>query len=393
MVDTGTDVDAEAGDRPGPTAGPVREAAAAAADLREAYDDLAAVEARIADLGRERVEAAADRYRNAVRVLDDYEEDAVGTGDFGAYVQFESAFEAATDVDEDALAADAFAAANEAVDKRRLSESDFEAAREHLEDARDYVRLLERRDEALDEYRRARRDANAALSELDDRVDELADLADAAEADLDAPVDRLREPIAGYNEAVETDFRRFKKDESARALFDLLERAGAAPLIDVDEPPTDLTEYVAEYPAAEEPVPDLLEYADYSQSKLDHYVEDPGALRRAVAVHRTYLERLDGEPFTLAWPPKPAEELRYRVEELIPVVSRFAEEETVATLRDVLTATRDDDYERIREAATVRAELDDEELALVASGAVHDRLAEARAVRDLVRDVLAETER
>ncbi|OYR52514.1 hypothetical protein [Halorubrum sp. Ea8] len=372
---------------------PVAEAGEAAARLRERYDELRGIEGRIADLGRERVEAAADTYRRAHRVLDEYEEDAVGSGDFEAYVRFEGEFANAVDVDDDALAADAFAAADEAVDKKRLSERDFEAAREALEPAGEYVDLLADRDEALDDYRIARRDAREAKKRLAARLDELREVAAMADADLDADVDRLREPVETYNEAVRESFDEFYKSASAREAFSFLDRADATPFVDVDVPPTDLADYVAEYEAGEEPLPTLLKYADYSNSKLEHYVDDPGALRTAVAVHRTYIERLDGEPLTLDWPPAAGDELAYEIDELIPLVSRVADDDTVATLRAVRDLARDDEYERLRRAAEVRDALDDPELELVRTGAVDDRVREAERTLEIAEDVLAETER
>ncbi|SEH49531.1 hypothetical protein SAMN05192561_10387 [Halopenitus malekzadehii] len=370
---------------------PVAAAATAAAELRERYDERRSIESRIDEVGRDRVEAAADAYRRAVRVLDRYEEDATGTGDFGSYVRFEGEFEAATDVDDDVPAGEAFAAANEAVDKRRLSESDFDAAREALEPAGEYVSLLEERDEAVDEYRRARHDASEARDQLADHLADREAVADRDHVDLDAPVDRIREPVERYNEAIQDDFEEFLKTESTREVFALLETADRYPLVEIDQPPRDLREYAADHAAGEEPLPTLLEYADYSQSKLDHYVDDPGALRTAVAVHRTWIDRLDGEPFTLAWPPAPAEELRYRIKELTPLASRFADEETVALLRTVRDRTREDDYERTREAAVTRAELDEIDREMLASGEIHDRVAAARDVLDLIETVLAET--
>ncbi|WP_096390136.1 DUF7118 family protein [Halopenitus persicus] len=373
------------------TVEPVAAAASAAAELRERYDERRSIEARIDDVGRGRVEAAADAYRHAIRVLDRYEEDATGTGDFGSYVRFEGEFEAATDVDDDVPASEAFAAANEAVDKRRLSESDFDAAREALEPAGEYVSLLERRDEAVDDFRRARHDAREARDRLADHLTDREAVADRDHVDLDAPVETISEPVDAYNEAVREAFESFLRNESTREVFDLLETAERYPLVDIDQPPRDLREYAADHAAGEEPLPTLLEYADYSQSKLDHYVDDPGALRTAVAVHRTWIDRLDGEPFTLAWPPKPAEELRYRIKELTPLASRFADEETVALLRTVRDRTREDDYETIREAAVTRAELDETDRELLASGDIHDRVAAARDVLDLIETVLAET--
>ncbi|QHS18026.1 hypothetical protein GWK26_13155 [haloarchaeon 3A1-DGR] len=371
---------------------PVAAAATAAAELRERYDERTAIEDRIAEIGRDRVETAADAYRQAIRVLDRYEEDATGTGDFGSYVRFEGEFESATDVADDVPASDAFAAANEAVDKRRLSESDFDAAREALEPAGEYVTLLERRDEAVDDFRRARHDAREARDRLADHLADREAVAERDHVDLDAPVERVRDPIEDYNEAVREAFESFLKTESTREVFDLLETAERYPLVEIDQPPRDLREYAADHAAGEEPLPTLLEYADYSQSKLDHYVDDPGALRTAVAVHRTWIDRLDGEPFTLAWPPKPAEELRYRIKELTPLVSRFADEETVALLRTVRDRTREDDYETIRETAVTRAELDETDRKLLASGDIHDRVAAARDVLELIETVLEETE-
>ena len=372
---------------------PVAEAGEAAARLRERYDELRRLEDRIADLGRERVEAAADTYRRAHRVLDQYEEDAVGSGDFEAYVRFEGEFANAVDVGDDALAADAFAAADEAVDKKRLSESDFEAAREALDPAGDYVDLLADRDDAVDDYRIARKGARQARKDLVARLDELREVAGMADADLDADVDRLREPVAAYNEAVREAFDDFYKSASAREVFAFLDRADATPFVDVDVPPTDLADYVAEYEAGAEPLPTLLEYADYSNSKLEHYVDDPGALRTAVAVHRTYVERLDGESLTLDWPPAAGDELAYEIDELIPLVSRVAADETVATLRDVRDLARDDAYERLRRAAEVRDALDESELELVRTGVIDDRVREAERTLAVVKDVLAETER
>ncbi|ACM57758.1 DUF7118 family protein [Halorubrum lacusprofundi] len=377
----------------GDASDPVREAGEAAATLRERYDELARIEARIADLGRDRIETAADAYRRAHRVLDQYEEDAVGTGDFGSYVQFRGEFGEAVDAADDALAADAFAAADDAVDKRRLSETDFAAARDALEPAGNYVDLLADRDEALDDYRAARKAAREARKALDARLDDLREVAGMADADLDADVDRLREPIESYNDAVREAFDSFYKSASARDVFSFLDRADGTPFVDADVPPTDLREYVTDYDAGEEPLPTLLEYADYSNSKLEHYVDDPGALRTAVAVHRTYVERLDAEPLTLDWPPAGGDELAYEIDELIPLVSRVADDETVATLRSVRDLARDEEYDRLRRAAVVRDALDEPERGLLKRGVIDDRVREAERTVSIAEDVLAETKR
>ncbi len=371
----------------------IRDAGEAAAILRERYDELGRIETRIADLGRDRVEAAVDAYRQAHRVLDQYEEDAVGSGDFASYVRFEGAFANAVGVGDDALASDAFAAADEAVDKRRLSESDFAAAREELEPAGEYVDLLTERDDAVDAYRAARKETIDAKKALEARLDELRDVASMADADLTADVDSLRDPIEAYNDAVREAFREFYKSASAREVFAFLDRADSTPFVDADVPPTALAEYVADYAAGEEPLPTLIEYADYSNSKLEHYIDDPGALRTAVAVHRTYIERLDAEPLTIDWPPATGAELAYEIDELIPLVSRIAADETVATLRSVRDLAREEEYERLRRVAEVRDALDEPELDLLERGVIDDRLQEAERTLTLVEAVLAETDR
>ena len=371
----------------------IRHAGEAAAVLRERYDELGVIDDQIETIGEARVEAAADAYREAHRVLDQYAEDAVGTGDFGSYLEFEGRFADAVAVDADAFAANAFAAADEAVDKRRLTERDFAAAREALDPAGEAVELLEEREEAVSAFREARKAAEDARKALVGRLEELQAAASMADADVDADLGRLREPIDTYNEAVQAAFESALRERSARELFDFVERADATPFVDVDLPPADLRSYVDEHDAGTEPIPTLLEYAAYSNSKLDHYVADPGALRTAVAVHRTFLDRIDADPLKLSWPPAPGEELPYEIDELIPLVSRIADDETVATLRELREFARTDEYDRLRRAAAVRDDLDDREYELIAAGAIDDRLADAEQTLEILDAVLEETER
>ncbi|MFB6304078.1 MAG: hypothetical protein ABEH47_02845 [Haloferacaceae archaeon] len=365
----------------------------AATDLRErageAADRLDRTRAErrqareaVADRGEEDITAAADAYRQATTLLDRYEDSATGTGDFEAYVEFQEKFAGLVEgLPEDLPERDAFEAAAEAVDRRRLSDDDFAAAREALAPAAELLDLLERRDEAEERFRRARHEAREALDAVEDRIEDLERVRRLGDADLDAPVEALRDPIAAYNEAVADAFDEYERSASARALFSLLETTERYPLVDFRRPPRDLREYVAEYPAGEEPVPTLLEYADYSASKLDHYVDDPGALRARVATHRTYLERLDAAPLTVSWPPPAGDLLRMRGEELVAVVGRFADEDVVDLARTVRDLPRETDYERLREAATARAELTERQRERLREGRVEadlDRLREAR---------------
>jgi hypothetical protein len=339
------------------------------------------------------VTRAADAYREATDLLERYEEDATGTGDFQAYVEFQERFAALVErLDDDLPAREAFSEANETLDRRRLRERDFEAAREALAPAAEFVSLLERRDEAEERFRSARHEATAALSAADDRLSELADLVRLGDADLDAPVERLREPITAYNEAVTEAFESYRSEVSARRLFAFLRTTEQYPLVSFRRPPRDLAEYVEEYEAGTEPVPTLLEYADYSASKLDHYVEDPGALRARVATHRTYLERLDGEPLTVSWPPPRGDVLRIRGEELVAVVGRFAPEAVIERARRVRDLPRETDYERLRAASRARAELTERQRERLASGDLDAEREQLRARRDELAAALDATE-
>ncbi|MFB6301372.1 MAG: hypothetical protein ABEH78_00705 [Haloferacaceae archaeon] len=337
----------------------------------------------VRERGEEAVAAAADAYREATALLDRYEDSATGTGDFEAYVEFQDRFAGLVEgLDGDLPAREAFEEAAETVDQRRLSEADFAAAREALAPASELVDLLERRDEAEERFRRASHEAREALDAVEERIERLERIATLGDADLDASVERLQDPIEAYNAAVQEAFAEFRADASARTLFALLETAERYPLVDFRRPPRDLRKYVAEYPAGEEPIPTLLEYADYSTSKLEHYVEDPGALRARVATHRTYLERLDAEPLTVGWPPPEADVLRMRGEELVSLVGRFAGEATVERARRFCDLPRRTDYDRLRRSARARAELTADQRDRLREGRVSDdidRLREARA--------------
>ncbi|ADQ65864.1 hypothetical protein C499_11686 [Halogeometricum borinquense DSM 11551] len=371
--------------------------AADADTLRErllaARDAHAAAEADIESIGEESVVAAADAYRKAIRLLDNYEESAVGTGDFQAYVEFQDKFLGLVEeLPEELPDREAFEAAADRMDRRRLRERDFEGARADLEAAESYVEYLDHRTETKEELTEARRDAKLLLKDTDSRISELERLVELGEADVDAPVEHIRDPIDRYNEAVSEEFQSFKQSESAQEVLSVVEAAEWHSLVEFRSPPRDLREFVRESPDADEPIPTLLEYADYTGSKLDHYAEDPAMLQTSVAVHRTYLERLDADPLCVSFPPPSAETLRRKANELVSVLDRFASETTIAALRTVRELTRRDDYDRLRTAARARTELTDAELERLRSGAVETELHELREAHDKLADALSEAD-
>lgn len=359
--------------------------------LAEAHETYERRRERVAEIGERDLEALAEAHDRATTLLDRYESRATGTGDFEAFVTFQSVFsEHVEDLPDDLPKRDAFERAVEALDKRRLTESDFERAREILTEANEVAARLTERKAARERYREARRALVRHRKALDDRIDGLERVQRYGNVDLDAPVEQSKEPITAYDEAVRDSFARFRREESARVVLQFVVATAAYPLVSVRQPPADLCRYVEQYEAGAEPIPTLLEYSEYSASKLDHYVADPRELKRHVATHRTYLTSLDATPLEIGWPPPPPDRLWWRARELVSVVSRFAPEEVVAKLRQVRALARDRErYQRLREAARARETLDAGTRERLRSGDVGRELETLRAERERLAEALS----
>jgi hypothetical protein len=161
-------------------------------------------------------------------------------------------------------------------------------------------------------------------------------------------------------------------------------------LVDLPAPDDELLAFVRRAEVGTEPVTRLLEYADYSRSKLDHYVDDPAAIKRVVATRRTYLDRLSAAPLTVGWLPPPPATLRRQADADESVVRQFADEETVALCREVRRATRREDYGDLRRAALARDELTAEQRRLVRDGTLADEIDALEAERDRLAAALEE---
>lgn len=359
------------------------------ARLREAHDARADARAAVEDVGRERLGALQSALDDTHRLFDRYEERATGTGDFEAYVSFQDDLvDFVEDLPNDLPERDVFEGWLDDFKKRTLSTRDFDRARDDLADARDLVDRLETLRAREDAHRTAVAAARERREALRERIDHLERVRDLGEADIDAPVGDLRDPLVAYNDAVRDAFASVRREEPARDVLALLDRAGAFPLVDAPEPPSELRTYLAEHAVGTEPIPRLLELADFSRSKLSHYVDDPATFDRVVGGNRTALDAITPDPFTLAWPPERADVLRRRASELVSLVGRFADESVVADLRRVQQLARGDRYERLRATAVARDELSESDLDRIASGAVTDDLAAARDALDRLTEAL-----
>ncbi|MFB6137803.1 MAG: hypothetical protein ABEJ42_05605 [Halobacteriaceae archaeon] len=370
------------------------------ADLAAAGETLDAAAAAVADRGAAETDRLADAHDRVAGILDRFEERATDWDDFEGYAEFRTELgRAVADLSDDLpeRAVDALEAADDHLVTGGVAEtldaSDFERAREELEPLAAAAADRDALAAARERYATARSTLVTRRDALDDRADELERLQRLGEADLDAPVERLREPVAAYDDGVTDAFADHRQSAPLTTLLDLLATAAERPYVDYDSPPERLRDYAADAPVGDEPLPTVLEYLSFSRSKLAHYVEDPDRFRTAVATNQTYLERLDADPLTVGWPPPPADRLRYAARERIPVVGRFADDEVVAHLREVRELAAGEgpvDYGRLRESAVARSELEEAERERVQSGAVADELSRVRAERKAVEAALAE---
>jgi len=362
-------------------ADPVARLERADADRQESNEQIEAV-------GEEGLRNLREAVADLREILTAYEDRAVRDEDFAAFIEFQDRIGHFTnDLPEDLPERETFEEIDDLLQQRRLFESDFERARERLNEAEAALDPLEDWEDATDRYREARRAVGRRLDEVRDEIADRERLQRLGEADLDAPVERLRDPIEAYDATVSEAFESFVADSSAREVLDFLATTAHFPLVPFERPPDDLRAFVRTSEAGGESIPQLLEYAGFSRSKLDHYVDDPDALKRAVATQQTYLERLDADPLTVGWPPPEADVLRWQCQERISVVGRFAPE-VVPDLRAVRELTRREDYDRLRDSALARDQLTGGERERLRSGAVAEELADLRTEREQLDDAL-----
>ena len=379
--------------------------------LQAAAERYEAAKERVEAEGEARLERLQEHYRKVTTLMERYESRATSDGeedvDMEAFIEYQEELAHFVEhLPEDLPHRDGFEQVDEIMHQKWLKSDDFQDARDALAPVASLVERLDERQSARQEYHDARTTAEKRVRELDDHIEDLQRLVELGEAELDAPVEHLKEPIERYNDRVTDAFDRFKHDAPAREVLVFVAATDAFPLVEYRQPPADLREYIERADVGTEPIRELLAYADYSKSKLEHYVENAAELKRNVATHQTYLQRLDGGPLTVSWPPPEASELRFRCKELIPAVDRLvasdaldtaddeaAEAEALDTLRTVRALADREDYDRLRDSAVARERLDDEERQRLQRGEVQDELADCRDQRERLAEALSEYDR
>jgi hypothetical protein len=362
--------------------------------LRDAIEEYEAAQDAVTDPGRDQLEALAEAYTDLLDLVREFEDKATGTGreEFVNAAQVRaSVTDFVDELDEDLPKRRQFEAARNAIDQRRLSESNFQRAREALSPVESTVERLDRLETATEGLKEAYSTGEAALDDLDETIASQERLLELGEADLDAPIEELREPVDRFNEQLQASFERLRTEGSTRELFALLDATERYPLIDAEQPPEEVRDYVDAHPAGEESLAQLLEYAEYSPSKLDHYVEDADLLKRTIATQRVALERLDAAPFTIDWPPPPADRVPWRTRALRGAASSLLDEAALTALRELEALARDADrYEHLRTAAEAADQLTETDRERLAAGTVADELTEYRSQRERIADLVDE---
>lgn len=390
--------------------------------LERARDRYREASERVEDYGEERLERLNSALSKADDLIARYEESATGTGDFEAFVTFQGKFaELVEGLPEELPERAAFETADDHFDKRRLSASDFDAARDALADARSVADLLDDREAAREAVSDARRAVSGRIDTLGTEIDRLREVRRFGDADLSAPTERVRVPIAAYDDRARALFSAARRTLPARELLTVVDETGQFPLVPFTNPPAELLAYLDETDVGGETVDTLVTYDDYSRSKLAHYVDDPGLFQARIAVHRTYLDRLSAEPLLVGWPPPEAGELRQLARELVAVTGRLrrrldeaggtvelsagetsgdatvgasefdpTETDAVTLARQLKRLPKETAYDRLRRAARADEQLTDEQRERLRSGAVEAELDQRTSERDRLRATLDE---
>lgn len=320
-------------------------------DETDEYEELRSL---IEDVGEERAEETREAYETLDEALEEYREDATGTGDFRKYIEFRNiavALEEQLDEGDDAHLKDAFESALSRLDAQTLRDKHFRGARSDLERVEEFVGKYERYEELRDELRDELGALEKRKENLEQKIDDTEErLGQAREAE-GIDVSPLREAVEEYNERVRRNFEEFVSEAPAVEVARLGEKTHDAPLVEDAPVERGTAERLSEY-VGDETVERVLELADESDAKLSHYVDDTDGFRDAVP--RTFFETASAEAFELGYEPEGV--VRRLVPELVSLVSFFADEETVAALRRVGGMAERGEYEPMRRALSAREE-------------------------------------
>ncbi|MFB6198287.1 MAG: hypothetical protein ABEI52_08490, partial [Halobacteriaceae archaeon] len=199
---------------------------------------------RVDEFGRDALEEARNARRNLLGLLDKYEGEATGSGNFEAYIQFQDeVIELVENLPDDIPERERFEKISERFDKRRLSTRDFEWARNELDAIGELTERIDDLETAREDVRNAERKLQQRIDDLTDQRDRLRTIAQYDPSVLNAPVDELRELVTDFNDSVVSEFNQYIEQSSMRDVLMIFRRAARTPFLEVRSPPDDLVEF------------------------------------------------------------------------------------------------------------------------------------------------------
>jgi len=346
-------------------------------------------------LGRElggidggRAERTVEVYERLDGILGEYRDDATGHGDFESYVELRTILAEMEEEVDEVYHGDRLEDALDRFDSRTLTDTDFERAREDLEDMKGFVGSYERYRELGEELRDELGRLRSRRRELEARADGLRESLERAREAEEVDAAPLREAVEGYNRRVEDGFEGFMSRAPAVEVVRVGERIRDSPLLPdppVEEGDADRLDAFVD----DETTDRVLELAGQSDAKLSHTFDDPEGFREAVP--EGWLRTADAEPLRLSYADEGVVERR--TAELVSVVSGFATEETVAALRRVRDLAVRGDYARMRRAVVAEEEAGDDADALEEElDEVEDEIDEVDGRIEMIRETLSGNE-
>lgn len=352
-------------------------------DIDETIEVLGRKRSTLRDEGIEAVREARDIYHDLQRYIDRYREPATGHGDFESYIEFQSVLaEIEEQLDDDVYGERWFRKAIQRFESRTLREKHFRRAEKDLQEIRELVEAFERAMELEDELRSERGRLRKRRRELQNEIKRLESrIRDAREAP-DADASRLESLLDKYNKSVEREYGSWLSSAPAIEVVRHAYRASRMPLVEADGVDGRSVEALQESGVGDESVERLLEFAGYSDSKLQHYVDDPRTFRDKLPT--AWFRVADAEPYKLSLDMEEGVVERL-VPELVSVVSEFASERTIEVLRQIGDLARNGRYSEMRQALEARQRTGGED--------VESLLEEKQSLEREVEDVEEDTQR
>lgn len=333
------------------------------ADVSERIQELKRARQRIEDIGLEKAKKTHDFYSELSETMEEYREDAVGTGDFETYVEFQGILDdllqRINNSQNEVYRAEDFERVIDGFEKRVIRESDFRRAESRLADVRELAETIDRVREIEKELRYEKGRLERRKSELESRLKRVGRKIDTAKGVSDIDPSPLISIIESYNSSVETDFEEFYNSAPSIKVARLGEKARDLPLADIKPLDKETVEILRRTGMGQKTVSEVLEYADYSNSKLSHYIERPDEFRRNVS--QTWFKLLSADDFKISVE-TPQNLIKHKVPELIRIVDEFGSEETVRRLREIHSVAEKGEYAPMRRAYLSEKETGDKGL-------------------------------